>query len=96
MAHLPIHQPTNRRIGSVKVDLALYYDGEDDFLSSMLPNTYKERPSNLCPLVTEENDTLIAIPVEVKTYAGVANQAEFQLAVCGNALLEIREKWTPF
>ena len=94
MAHLPIHQPTKRRIGSVKVDLALYYDDEDDFLSSMLPETYEERPSKLCPLETEEDDKLIAIPVEVKTYAGVANQAEFQLSVCANALLEIREKWT--
>ncbi|KAF8451427.1 hypothetical protein BGX38DRAFT_1269451 [Terfezia claveryi] len=92
--HLPIHQPTKKRIASVKVDLALYYDDEDDFLSSMLPNTYEKRPSKLCPLETEEDDTLIAIPVEVKTYAGVANQAEFQLSVCANALLEIREKWT--
>ncbi|KAF8417642.1 hypothetical protein EV426DRAFT_578036 [Tirmania nivea] len=94
IAHLPIHQPTKRRIASVKVDLALYYDDEDDFLSSMLPNTYEKRPSKLCPLETEEDDTLIAVPVEVKTNAGVANQAEFQLSVCANALLEIREKWT--
>jgi len=93
-AHLPIHQPTKRRIASVKVDLALYYDDEDDFLNNMLPKTYEKRPSKLCPLETEEDDTLIAIPVEVKTYAGVANQAEFQLPVCANALLEIREKWT--
>jgi len=70
MAHLPIHQPTKRRIGSVKVNLALYYDDEGDFLSSMLPETYEKRPSKLCPLETEEDDKLIATPVEVKTYAG--------------------------
>lgn len=92
--HLPIYQPTKKRIASVKVDLAMYYDDEDDFLSRILPNTYEKRPSKLCPLESEEDDILIAIPVEVKTYAGVANQAEFQLSVCANALLEIREMWT--
>ena len=93
MAYLPVHQPTGRRIRSAKVDLALYYDDEDDYLRGILPSTYKERPAKLCPLETEGDDKLIAIPVHVKTYAGAVNQAEFQLAVCGNALLEILEQW---
>ncbi|KAF8461270.1 hypothetical protein BDZ91DRAFT_737626 [Kalaharituber pfeilii] len=91
--HLPIHQLANKPISSVKIDLALGYDAEDEFLTTILPD-FPHWPSSLCPLVTLENDFLVAVPIEIKTACGVANQSEVQLSVCASAMLDIQEQWS--